>query len=602
MIGYVNFMWPLIVGIGIYAAITHLLIGLRRPIDRLHVLLGGLALCVVVFVIGNIRLATAQTPAQYQSALWIFSVAWLSFFILLPWFVAEYGRDTKHWLTIGVSGAYGVILIANLFSPHTIFHSAPPSLYQYELPWEELLTRSSTPGTAWTGALSAMQIVAIGYLIYACVALFRRGPRARAWSLAFSTLPFAVSLTFNLLVTFGAIDFSYIAAPGFMALVVVMSVGLTREWRRSHAQMQAVLDNLPAIVYLKRTDGKYVFVNHHFEQLHRRAADSVLGKTDAELFEPARAAKSGQVDRDALAGSVVQWEEAVADGNRTRIYASTCFALRDAHQSPYALCGIATDITERKSAADSLQYLASNLERRVARRTSELARLNQELEAFAYSVSHDLRAPLTAVNGFADLLLREHSSKLDQNGHRYLQRIREGSLRMGTLIQDLLGLSRVSQQSLRRESVNLAALFTDSLKALREAHPLRQVDVQVQDSMPASGDVNLLAMVTNNILGNAWKYTAKTESARIEIGTRQQDGDTVFYVKDNGAGFDPQYAERLFRPFVRLHSEQEFPGTGIGLATAARIVSKHGGRIWAEGARGQGATFYFTLPMEDEGP
>jgi PAS domain S-box-containing protein len=209
-------------------------------------------------------------------------------------------------------------------------------------------------------------------------------------------------------------------------------------------------------VYLKRPDGRYVFVNRHFERLYRLPAAQVLGKTDAQLFPADQATLNAEADRSALAGETVESESAIEFGAEKRVYASIRFALRDSGRNVYALCGISTDITERKTAADALKYLASNLERRVARRTRELARLNDELEAFAYSVSHDLRAPLTAVNGFAELLLREHGNRLDHTGHRYLQRIRDGSLRMASLIQDLLGLSRVSQHSLKPSPIELS--------------------------------------------------------------------------------------------------------------------------------------------------
>jgi light-regulated signal transduction histidine kinase (bacteriophytochrome) len=239
------------------------------------------------------------------------------------------------------------------------------------------------------------------------------------------------------------------------------------------------------------------------------------------------------------------------------------FALRDSDGSANALCGIATDITDRQAATTALRDLAVTLEHRVARRTGELAQLNRELEAFAYSVSHDLRAPLTSINGFAELLMREQGPKLDATANRYLARIRDGSVRMAGLIQDLLGLSRVTQQSIESRAIDL-------LPPIESA------------------------------VANAWKYTGKTAEAHIEVGFREQAGETIYFVKDNGAGFNPDYADRLFRPFVRLHSESEFPGTGIGLATVARIISRHGGRIWAESKLGEGATFFFTLPIPEE--
>jgi len=365
--------------------------------------------------------------------------------------------------------------------------------------------------------------------------------------------------------------------------------------------MQAVLDNVPAMVSVKHRDGRYVFVNRQFEQVYGIGAAQALGKTDAELFDPQHVAAFTHADKDVMtAGATIESEQIITYRGRPRTYATLKFPLRDQDNTIYAICSISTDITERQAAADAMRSLAATLERRVVGRTQELAQLNRELEAFAYSVSHDLRAPLTAVNGFAELLLREHGSRLDSTALRYLNRIREGSLRMATLIQDLLGLSRVTQQTLERKSVDLAALADDALRLLRESDPTRAVNCVIPRSLPAHGDPKLLSLALTNLLSNAWKYTSKSAAARIEFGATESEGETVYFVKDNGAGFNPDYTDRLFRPFVRLHSESEFPGTGIGLATVARIVARHRGRVWAEGKAGSGATIFFTLPANDE--
>jgi PAS domain S-box-containing protein len=383
-------------------------------------------------------------------------------------------------------------------------------------------------------------------------------------------------------------------------MVFIMSVALTREWRRSHGQMLTVLNNVPAVVYLKKLDGRYVFVNRQFEQQYRLSAGAVLGKTDAQIFDIDRAAAHEQADREALAHGLIESEEAIDRDGVRRTYSIRLFALRDSDGSAHALCGIATDITDREAATHALRDLAVNLEHRVARRTGELAQVNRELEAFAYSVSHDLRAPLTSINGFAELLLREQGPKLDATANRYLTRIRDGSVRMAGLIQDLLGLSRVTQQSIESRPIDLLPPIEMTVKALREAEPTRNVTFTAPATIDAHGDLKLLSLALANLLANAWKYTGKTAEARVEAGFCEQAGEMVYFVKDNGAGFNPDYADRLFRPFVRLHSESEFPGTGIGLATVARIISRHGGRIWAESKLGQGATFFFTLPKPEE--
>jgi len=250
---------------------------------------------------------------------------------------------------------------------------------------------------------------------------------------------------------------------------------------------------------------------------------------------------------------------------------------------------------DRKLAFDRLNELNDSLERRVAERTHELSQMNAELEAFSYSVSHDLRAPLTTIGGFSGLLLDQYADSLDATSKRYLQHIATGAQRMGGLIDALLSLARITRQPLRLHTVDLAELASEALHKLRDAQPQRNVSVSVAPQLLVFGDQSLLAVALDNLLGNAWKYTAKTDAARIELGVVEQNGESVYYVRDNGAGFDPHYAGKLFQPFQRLHHQNDFPGTGIGLATVARIIHRHDGRIWAEGVPGAGATFYFTL-------
>jgi two-component system NtrC family sensor kinase len=226
----------------------------------------------------------------------------------------------------------------------------------------------------------------------------------------------------------------------------------------------------------------------------------------------------------------------------------------------------------------------------------ELERKNSELEAFSYSVSHDLRAPLRSIDGFSQLLLQDNANKLDAKGQDYLRRVCESAQRMGELIDDLLLLSRVGRAELKRDRVDLSSIANAVFEELKKQHPGRQVELRVAEQLLAEADSGLMRVAFDNLLGNAWKFAAKVPEARIEIGAEQKPGGAVFFVRDNGAGFDMSYAENLFRPFQRLHAESDFPGTGIGLATVQRIIDRHGGRIWAEGAVDRGATFYFTIP------
>lgn len=252
-----------------------------------------------------------------------------------------------------------------------------------------------------------------------------------------------------------------------------------------------------------------------------------------------------------------------------------------------AFAGIIRDITERKQIEEALQRSAADLE--VA---------NKELEAFSYSVSHDLRAPLRGIAGFSQALLEDYDDALDDTGRDYLRRLVAASGRMGVLIDDLLELSRVTRHELQPERVDLSALAQSVATELCQREPRSRVQVVIAPGLEARGDASLLRIALQNLLHNAWKFTGRHEQASIEFGTTERDGVRVYFVRDDGAGFDMRYAEQLFRPFHRLHRETEFPGTGIGLATVQRIVHRHDGRLWAEGAVEQGATFYFTLGEE----
>jgi len=289
------------------------------------------------------------------------------------------------------------------------------------------------------------------------------------------------------------------------------------------------------------------------------------------------------------------------DGGRRTIQWSNS-AVLDGEGVVEYIIGTGIDVTERKQAEEGrreaereLSEMNEDLERRVLERTLELEAANRELEAFSYSASHDLRAPLRALDGFSLALLEDYGEQLDDTGKDYLARVRAASQRMGQLIDDLLMLSRVTRREMVREKVDLSVLARDVLADLREAEPERAVDAAVADGLVANGDPALLRIVLQNLLANAWKFTSRKPKAHIEVGVDRRDGVAAYYVRDDGAGFDATYVDKLFTAFQRLHAADEFSGTGIGLATVKRIVRRHGGSVRAEGAVDSGATFYFTL-------
>lgn len=257
--------------------------------------------------------------------------------------------------------------------------------------------------------------------------------------------------------------------------------------------------------------------------------------------------------------------------------------------------GSVKDITSRKKAEDEIKLLNINLEKRVRERTIQLEQVNQELEAFSYSVSHDLRAPLRIMDGFSKILLEEYSGFLDENGKKYLERISNASQKMRILIEDLLKLSRVAQSELLMTSIDLSQKVEKNRRLLEESEPGRSIRWMICPNILADGDEGLLDVVIQNLINNAFKFTSLTPDAQIEFNTMQENGKTIYYVRDNGVGFDKDFSDRLFAAFQRLPSADKFDGTGLGLTIVQRIIHRHGGNIWAESELNKGATFYFTI-------
>jgi PAS domain S-box-containing protein len=367
------------------------------------------------------------------------------------------------------------------------------------------------------------------------------------------------------------------------------AVRLANAYNRS--LLEASLDPLVTI----SAEGKITDVNAATERVTGRGRAELIGTDFSDYFTDPEKARVGyqQVFRE---GSIMDYalEIRLRDGRLMPVLYNAA-VYREESGNVVGVFAAARDITELKKAEEEIRKLNRELEARVVERTAELENSNRELEAFAYSVSHDLRTPLRSIEGFSLALLEDYADKLDDMGKSYLDRVRNATMRMGQLIDDLLKLSRITRSEMNREQVSLSALVKSIAERLTSNHPDRNVQFIIAESLTAHGDERLLTVALDNLLSNAWKFSEKTSPSVIEFGVTRKDGDRMYFVRDNGAGFDMAYAGKLFSPFQRLHKVEEFPGTGIGLATVRRIITRHGGKVWIESEVNKGTTVYFTL-------
>ncbi len=379
--------------------------------------------------------------------------------------------------------------------------------------------------------------------------------------------------------------------------------------RESEQKFRSFVEESSEGFTLVDEQGLIIEWNQAHEKITGLSAQQVIGKAfwdfQYEMLLPemrtpehyARAKQLGlaalQTGQSPIFNNVIEAEVMTQNGER-RFIQQTIFPIRT--DKGYRIGSVTSDITARKRAEEEIQQLNQDLERRVADRTTQLAAANKELEAFAYSVSHDLRAPLRHIDGFLDLLRQRLAATLDEQSLHYMTTIADAAKRMGLLIDDLLSFSRMGRHELARQSVNLNALVQEIMRELEPETQGRAIRWHIADLPIVTGDRAMLRMVLVNLISNALKFTRSRPQVDIEVGSTHEANETVIFVRDNGVGFDMQYVDKLFGVFQRLHRADEFEGTGIGLANVRRIISRHGGRTWADGAIDYGATFYFSLP------
>jgi len=362
-------------------------------------------------------------------------------------------------------------------------------------------------------------------------------------------------------------------------------------------QFRTMIDAIPQLACMARADGHIYWYNQRWYDYTGTTPEHMEGWGWEGVHDP-----------EYLPKVLERWNDSIATGRRFEMefplraadghygwFLTRVYPILDEDGKVLRWFGTNTDISQKRADDEKIREMNLQLEERVTQRTKQLEAANKELEAFSYSVSHDLRSPLRAVDGFSQALLEDYGPQLPEEGRHYLKTIREGAQRMGQLIDDLLAFSRLSRTALRMQEINTTSLVRHVLKELQSLQEGRNVEISLGDLPQGQGDPALLQQVWVNLLSNALKYTSHCPTAVIEIGARQEQGETVYFVRDNGAGFDMRYAHKLFGVFQRLHRADEFEGTGVGLAIVQRVIHRHGGRIWADATPNLGATFYFTL-------
>jgi PAS domain S-box-containing protein len=563
-----------------FAAVMHLIVGVGQSFNRTHLTFALLAALAAGHALTFVWLHQAPDAAHYVDAMrWALALGALEF-AALPWFAHFYTAERGRWIPLTLSGLYVAMAFADLLLPFGLFFDSAPRLVRFELPWgEAAIVHEGRQFGLRAVAFWLLHACNFAYVYRACAMQHRRGQRRHAIALAASTSIVLAAIVGNILISVAGLHSLYFTPFAFVALVLLMMF-----WIGSDERFRTLIAQATDGIFIADRRGRYVDVN--------AAGCALLGYTRDELC---RMYVFDIVMPEEIP-SVEQARDAVLSGHVLRLELQ--FRCKDGSAFPGELStrmlsdgrllGLLRDRTEQ-------QRLMRSLEERVAARTAEYAELNRQLESFSYSVSHDLRAPVRAIAGFSSVLLQDHAAALNEEGRRHLSRIHAAAGHMNELIEGLLQLAQVSHHTLQSEEVNLSRFAQEVIQRLREREPARNVTFTCASSVTVRGDARLLRIVMHNLLENAWKYTSRTVGADLEFGCESTNSGTTYFVKDNGAGFDMQFAEHLFEPFQRLHSATEFAGTGIGLATVARVVQRHGGRIWARAAPRAGATFFFTL-------
>jgi PAS domain S-box-containing protein len=595
--------------ISFYVGFYHLSIYTRRRQHREDLTFALLCFIVVFYealCAGLYNATSVAEGARWQRA----QFATLSVFVpVFLWFVSDYTREKPGIPIYLYSIAYLCLFIIQLVdrSDLTLLMDQP-SIKNITLPYIQPVTYYEvTPGLLST-VQGILGVFSTTYIVIMGIRYFRRGHKREAMPLILAVIPMYVAGFHDTLVANGVYHFIYLIEYAYLAIIVVMAYSLSNTvveaaiakdaLRKSEERFRSLVETTSDWVWEVDANGRYTYASPKIRELLGYEPEEVNGQTPFDLMHPDEAKRLEPIFQEQMRiKKPIERVENLArrkDG-RLVVLETSGVPYFDDQEMLLGYRGIDRDVTERKRAEEELFKLNAELEQRVQERTAQLESANRELEAFSYSVSHDLRAPLRAIVSFSKILDDDFSAGLDPMARGFLQKIIASGRKMDLLIDELLELSRLGRKPLNKRTVDLHAVVQSVIESLAHEIAHRQIEWIITELPPVQADPVLIHQVYANLIGNALKYSSKLVQTRIEIGYRSEGLESVYFVRDNGAGFDMQYVDKLFGVFQRLHREDEFEGTGIGLATVQRIIHRHGGRIWAEAEVDKGATFFFTL-------
>jgi PAS domain S-box-containing protein len=531
------------------------------------------------------------------------------FIIAFLWFMTDYTRSKPGIAVYSFTAFFLIAIIVQIVDRSSLtFAIDSPSIKEILLPWGLHITYYEAALGPFTMVQGLMGTAFSLYALWRGVRFFRRGKRKDAGPLLFALGLMTAAGINDGMMSNGLYSFIYLIEYSYLAMIIVMAFALSGTvvdtamakdaLRASEARFRSLVETSSDWVWEVDGSGAYTYASPKVTELLGYTPEEMIGKTAFDFMSLEEVNRVSSVFRDAVANKkpFERLENtALHKDGRSVVLETSGVPFFDEAGKLLGYRGVDRDITERRRAEEEIRRLNVELEQRVVERTAELETAVKELEAFSYSVSHDLRAPLRTMGGFTRILLQDFGSKLPPDVSRYVSTIHENSQRMGRLVDALLDFSRLSRQPLDKQPVSMEELVRQALQDLDEEQRGRSIEIVI-GALPASqGDPTLLRQVWINLISNALKFSREQPAARIEIGCGERDGKHVYFVRDNGVGFDMQYADKLFGVFQRLHRNDEFEGTGIGLAIVQRIIRRHGGQVWTEARPGAGATFYFTI-------